>query len=321
MLRTARRRWTREMDGEIDGIALGDTGPLLLHGYTPPAGGKWKDDVIPGRLGAYDRQSGKELWVSPCEVGYGRGFGAGLGDEDDVVVLGPGSGGHLIARMSLSSGELLGAESIEPFDQAVVGGDLCMTLTPGRVTGLLTGPMLEVWSFRREGERYHLLGRDGAHVFVLYTDNKAKRQGVLRVEVESGEFVSELLPPELAVVHDMAVGGGVAVLLVGEGLKRAAAQERLFLLGVSTTEDGTVLWRDPIPEEGLGGMPDVSIRLDDGKLYVARDSLLDVRDVLTGRQLGEVTVPGLDEHIAWHVSQGAGLLAEETRVSVFEIPD
>jgi hypothetical protein len=33
-----------------------------------------------------------------------------------------------------------------------------------------------------------------------------------------------------------------------------------------------------------------------------------------------MTLPGLDERIAWQVSQGAGLLAEETRASVFELP-
>jgi hypothetical protein len=36
--------------------------------------------------------------------------------------------------------------------------------------------------------------------------------------------------------------------------------------------------------------------------------------------LGELTLPGLDERVAWKVSQGAGLLAEETRASVFELP-
>ena len=95
---------------------------------------------------------------------------------------------------------------------------------------------------------------------------------------------------------------------------------RIFLLAVSTDER-RVLWREPVPEEGLGGMPDVSISVDGGRVYVARDALLDVRDALTGRLLGGVTIPGLDEFIAWRVSSGAGLLAEETRVSVFEIPD
>jgi hypothetical protein len=317
MTRTARRRWTREMDGEIDGIALGNAGPVLIHGYDPPAGGKWIDDVIPGRLGAYARGTGEVLWVSPCEVGYGRGFGAGIGADDDCYVLGPASGGHLIARMSLSTGELLGAQSIEAFDQAVVGPDMCLTLTPGHVNGILTGEMLGVWSFQREGERYHLLGRDGDHALVLFTDRRSQRQGVLRVDMEMGEFAGELLPPELAAVHDMTVGEGVLVVLAGNGKRE---RDRLFLLGASTA-DGRVLWREQVPEESLGGMPDVSVGLSDGKLYVARDALLDVRDALTGRLLGEMTIPGLDEHIAWRVSQGAGLLAEETRVSVFEIPD
>ena len=88
MTRTARRRWTRELSSEVDGIAVGDTGPILLHGYDPPAGGMWIDDVIPGKLAALDRTSGEVLWASPCEVGYGRGFGAGIGNEDDVIVLG-----------------------------------------------------------------------------------------------------------------------------------------------------------------------------------------------------------------------------------------
>lgn len=318
MTRTARRRWTREMDGEIDGISLGTVGPVLIHGYDPPAGGKWIDDVIPGRLGAYHRQTGEPLWVSPCEVGYGRGFGAGLGAEDDLYVLGPGSGGHLIARMSLSTGELLGATAIDAFDQALVAPDVSLTVTPGRVTGLLTSAMLEVWQFQREGDRYHLIGRDGDQALVLFSDPKTGRHGVLKVDLELGDLRGVVLPPELGPVHDMAVGEGAVVLLVGT--PTSGGEERLFLLGASA-EDGRVLWREPVPEGGLGGMPNASIRLDGGRLYVARDAMLDVRDALTGRLLGMMTVPGLDEHVAWRVSQGAGLIAEETRVSVFEIPD
>jgi hypothetical protein len=304
------------MDGEIDGIALGPTGPVLIHSYDPPAGGKWIDDVIPGRLGAYDRQTGEARWISPCEVGYGRGFAAGMGREDDCFVLGPGSGGHLIARMSLSTGEILGAQPIEAFDTAQFGAEVSLTLTPARVSGILTPAMLEVWSYQREGHRYHMIGRDRDHALVLFTDKRTSRQGVLRLDLELGELAGELLPPELANVHDMAVGDGICVLLAGDG----GATEQLFLLGASA-DDGRVLWREAVPEESLGGMPDVILSLDGGKLYVGRDALLDVRDALTGRLLGEMTVPGLDEHLGWKVCQGAGLLAEETRVSVFEIPD
>ncbi|MCZ6597628.1 MAG: hypothetical protein O7B99_08325 [Planctomycetota bacterium] len=322
MTRTARRRWTREIEGEIDGIALIEAGPILLHCYDPPAGGKWIDNVIPGKLGAFDRNSGETLWVSPCEVGYGRGFGAGLGSENDAVVMGPSIKGHLIARMKLETGELIGAQDIQPFDHALVYGDLCFAVTPNRVTGIMTSAMLEVWSFQREGERYHLIDRDGDRLYVVFTDQKLRRQGVLWLEVDTGEFGAELLPPELGVIHDMAVGQGIAILLAGAAAPAPGA-ERLALLGVSLVGDsgGHMLWHEPVHEEGLGGLPDISIGLDSGKLYVARGALLIVRDALTGRALGETTVPGLDEHVAWKIEQGAGLLAEETRASVFEIPD
>ncbi len=94
MTSTARRRWSRELDNEIDGIAFAADGPVLLHGYDPPAGGKWLDDVIPGKLGALDRNTGELLWMAPCEVGYGRGFGAGVGARGQVLVLGPSANGH-----------------------------------------------------------------------------------------------------------------------------------------------------------------------------------------------------------------------------------
>ena len=49
--------------------------------------------------------------------------------------------------------------------------------------------------------------------------------------------------------------------------------------------------------------------------------LLEVRDQLTGRLLGDLVVPGLDEFVAWSVADGAFLVAEETRATVFEVPD
>lgn len=325
MARTAKRRWSREFTGEIDGIALGATGPVFLHGYDPPAGGKWIDNVIPGKLGAFDRNSGEPLWVSPCEVGYGRGFGSGLGDENDVVVLGPSIKGHRIARMARDSGELIGANEIEPFDQAIVAGDMCVTVTPGRVAGIMTTPMIEVWAYSRDGERYHLAGRDGERVFVVYTDSSVKRQGVLCLDVESGDFSSTFLAPELAVVHDFAVGDGVAILLVGNRapgkFTRASSKEELALAAFSSKGPEAVpLWRQTVANESSDELPDVSLSLDSGKVYVARGAMLEVLDALTGRSLGELTLPGLDERIAWQVSQGAGLLAEETRASVFELP-
>lgn len=324
MTRTARRRWSREFQGEIDGIALGDTGPVILHGYDPPAGGKWIDNVIPGKLGAYDRSSGEVLWLSPCEVGYGRGFGCGFGDEDDVVILGPSSQKHRIARMSLSSGELIGASEIGAFDQALAFGDVCLTVTPQRVTGILTSPMLEVWSYARDGERYHLVGRVGPHAYVVYTDTARKRQGVLRLDVESGEQVDTFLDPELPVIHDLVCGNDLAIVLAGNRVPPRPGQsggpEELRLEAFRTHESSAYsLWREVLADES-DELPDVSLSLDSGKLYLARGAMLEVRDGVSGRMLGELTLPGLDERVAWRVAQGAGLLAEETRASVFELP-
>jgi len=324
MTRTARRRWSREFQGEIDGIALGDTGPVILHGYDPPAGGKWIDNVIPGKLGAYDRASGDSLWLSPCEVGYGRGFGCGLGEEDDVVILGPSNQSHRIARMSLSSGELIGASEVGAFDQALVFGDVCLTVTPQRVSGILTSPMLEVWSYARDGERYHLVGRVGPHAYVVFTDTARKRQGVLRLEIESGEYVDTFLDPELPVIHDLVCAEDLAIVLSGNRVParpgHGGGPEELRLEAFRTRESSAFsLWREVLAEES-DELPDVNVSLDSGKLYLARGAMLEVRDGLSGRMLGELTLPGLDERVAWKVSQGAGLLAEETRASVFELP-
>jgi hypothetical protein len=324
MTRTARRRWSREFQGEIDGIALGDSGPVILHGYDPPAGGKWIDSVIPGKLGAYDRSSGEVLWLSPCEVGYGRGFGCGLGEEDDVVILGPSNQSHRIARMSLVSGELIGASEIGAFDQGLVWGDMCLTVTPQRVTGILTSAMIEVWKYARDGERYHLAGRVGPHAYVVYTDTARKRQGVLRLDMESGEHVDTFLDPERPVIHDLLCSEDLAVLLSGNRVPprpgQAGGPEELRLEAFRTRESSAFsLWREVLAEES-DELPDVSISLDSGKLYLARGAMLEVRDGVSGRMLGELTLPGLDERVAWKVSQGAGLLAEETRASVFELP-
>lgn len=325
MTRTARRRWSREFEGEIDGIAIGETGPVFVHGYDPPAGGKWIDNVIPGKLGAYDRSSGNQLWMSPCEVGYGRGFGSGLGDEGDVVVLGPSLKGHRIARMSCESGELIGAQEIQAFDQALVHGDVCVTVTPARVCGILTSPMMEVWSHSRGAERYHLASRDADRALVVYSHATSHKQGVLALDVQSGEFRGRFLEPEYPVIHGLVTGDGVAIVLVGDrpagGFRRKAARESLFLAAYSTRgEEAHALWREDVVNESVDELPDVAISLDSGKLYVTRSAMLEVRDALSGRLLGELTLPGLDERVDWQVSQGAGLLAEETRASVFELP-
>ena len=55
MTKTARRRWSREFTSEVDGIAIGSGGPVLVHLYDQPAGDKWIDDAIPGKLALLDQ--------------------------------------------------------------------------------------------------------------------------------------------------------------------------------------------------------------------------------------------------------------------------
>jgi len=339
--RSARRRWSREISSLVDGIAFGGDGPVLLHGYDPPAGGKWLDDVIPGKLGALSRQTGEIVWFSPCEVGYGRGFGAGFGGEGVAVVLGPGQSGHTIVRMSMESGELLGARSIEPFDEALVAADLCVCITAGRISGISTTDMVQTWSHACEGERYHIIGRAEDRVFVVYTIKSTGHQGVLALDAETGQQVGVLLEPRPGRVHGLVAGEGAVVILL-EDLASALPPSVLGEWMVELTEAGgdplascvsllalsptaiagdTPLWFEPLSDVEAGDLPDVDVTVDSGRVYVARGVLLEVRDALTGRRLGDLTVPGLDERVAWTVASGAGLLAEETRVSIFEIPD
>jgi hypothetical protein len=340
MTRSARRRFTKEIQSVVDGIAFGPVGPALLHVYDPPAGGKWADDVIPGKLAALDRHTGDTLWLSPCEVGYGRGFGAGFGGADDVVVLGPSAQGHRIVRMSLDSGELLGMGEVEAFDEALVGSDVCVVVTPRRVIGYATKGLDEAWEYSRPQERYHHVARSGSQLFVVYTHAQTGRQGVLRLDARSGEFQGEVASPRQPVIHGIAVNADGVVILTRD-LASALPEELQpqLMIELSRRTDGGVtdtlsllalppdaepgeapLWFSVLATQRGDELPDASIAADSGKLYVLRGALLEVRDTLTGRSLGEWAVPGIDEAVAWQVSQGAGLVAEEARVSVFELP-
>jgi hypothetical protein len=340
MTGTARRRWTRELESEVDGIAFGRTGPVLVHGYDPPAGGMWIDDVIPGKLGALDRHTGETLWSSPCEVGYGRGFGAGIGGEDDVIVLGPSTQGHRIVRMSLRNGELIGVADIEPFDEALVFGDLCYSVAPGRISTIVTAALTEAWDYSREGERYHHLVRSGDRAYVVFTSSASGRQGVLCLDAETGERLGLVLKPTLPVIHGLAVNEDGLVVLTRD-LSNALPREvvtqfmldlahrdvdatldtlSLLALALGSRPGDAPLWYEILSTQPVDDIPEVSITADSGKLYLVKGALLDVRDTLTGRRLGDWAVPGLDESIAWQVADGAGLLAEETRISVFELP-
>jgi outer membrane protein assembly factor BamB len=145
MTRTAKRRFSREITGIVDGIAFDPAGLVLVHHYDPPAGDMWIDDVIPGKLAALDRNTGELAWSSPCEVGYGRGFGAGFAQDGHAIVLGPTAKGHMLVRMSLQNGAFAGGVEIDTFDEALVGGELAITVTPKRVVAFETTKLTESW--------------------------------------------------------------------------------------------------------------------------------------------------------------------------------
>jgi len=349
MTRTARRRWSRELSTEVSGIAFGPEGPVLVHGFDPPAGGKWLDDVIPGKLAALDRNTGEPLWMAPCEVGYGRGFAAGFGALGQALVLGPSTHGHRMVRMSLENGELLEGNDISPFDESIVARDKCHCASAQRVFALDSLSLNETWEYAREGERYHGLARSGDRVFVTYTQDSAGmakssgpqfNTGVLILNATTGEYAGHLLRPSLASIHGICSTGGLVVLFT-ELIESVLGPERMgefaialgnhpgggnrdslsiLALREAHAAEGPPHWFKILETGPVGDIPEVSVSADNGKLYVERGAFLEALDALSGRALGDWTIPGLDMKIGWRVAAGAGLLAEETRVSLFELP-
>lgn len=341
MTRTARRRWSRELTTQVDGLCLPATGPILLHGYEEPVGGKWVADTIPGKMGAIDRNTGSTIWSNPCEVGYGRGFGAGFGRVHNAIVLGPGSSSHRAVRMDINTGELLMSRDIPAFDQALVFEDMCYCVMPDRVVAISTDDFHEVWSHRAKKQRFHMIARQGGRVFIVFSDLETKKQGVCVLDAETGDDGGTWIDPAVPVIHDIAAGPEAIVLLVEnlitalshKGMIAAATTlgdleeaghdtEGLALFALST--DGPA-GQAPLWFDFVGGTPedeiaDVTIGADSGKLYVTSGATCHVRDSLTGRALGSVAIPGLDEHVAWSVAEGAFLLGEETRISLYEVP-
>jgi hypothetical protein len=337
MTKTARRRWSREFTSEVDGIAIGGLGPVLVHLYDQPAGDKWIDDAIPGKLALLDRASGEPKWTSPCEVGYGRGFGAGFGRKNDVVVLGPSTSGNRIVRMSMETGELLDAAKLPVFDSALVGADMCVVAGLDRIAAYDSETLKELWRYQREGERYHAIARSGSRVFVLYSMKATKKRGVLALSAQKGRFDGIVVAPKQPTVYDVTADSGAVISLVDD-LESALPQEALLkLLSQSSDDDlgrrgpsllafapgasegDAPLWFEKLRFSDPDEAADLAISADSGKLYITTGAMVEVRDSLTGRKLGDMAVPGLDERVGWQVAQGAGLLAEETRVSIFEL--
>ena len=164
----------------------------------------------------------------------------------------------------------------------------------------------------------------------------------MALDAVSGEMVEIVIPPTLHAVHGLAVDGESMTLLTADvaghlsselaarflvelsGHENASGDivvDSLTLLGFSLAGgSGSAAWYEILSTGSDRNLPEVSITADCGKLYVVNGALVEVRDLLTGRALDDWTIPGLDEQVGWQVSHGAGLLAEEHRISVFELP-
>ena len=108
---------------------------------------------------------------------------------------------------------------------------------------------------------------------------------------------------------------------VGHVVEKQLAVEMVDLVGERARGDARDLAVDRIALAVEGFDPERGVRFESYCELRVKGALLEVRDQLTGRALGELVVPGLDEYVDWSVATGAFLLAEETRATVFEIPD
>jgi hypothetical protein len=245
--------------------------------------------------------------------------------------------------MSLANGELLQVAEIPAFDQAIVTPDLCVLVSARSVFAIDSRTLQHRWTHGNKGERYHRIGRvngaRGDFVYVVTSFNKNdKKQGLVALDAASGKQKELLVQPTQKVIHDLAVDARGVAMLVSDlysALPRDALLKHMaehpdddmqspplgiLALSPETPPASAHLWHEALEAPNDEELPEVSISTDSGRLYVIRGALLEARDLLTGRKLDQWAVPGLDERVAWRVSQGAGLLAEETRVSIFELP-
>ncbi|MHC4376786.1 MAG: outer membrane protein assembly factor BamB family protein [Planctomycetota bacterium] len=353
MTRSARRRWAAEIDSEIDGLALTTSGPIFAHVYDPPAGGKWAEDVIPSKLLAFDRASGERLWAAPCEVGYGRGFGAGLGPDGNLLVVGPTQAGHRAVQVSAETGEQLGGVDVPEFDEALVDGKSVLIVALTSLTRLDSASLEAKWGLQAKDDRFHSSATDGKTLFVAVSTKRNRSQGLRAYTVARGGKAGDILAQGQSTILGLGAEDGLVTVLV-EDLASALPEDlsRDYQLAKLMAEDGDdfgggslgggeggsagvvafawdatekraeAKWFLDLSSTGLEDDPgEASIRVDSGKLYVARGAMISVYDLLSGRPLGEAAVPGLDDFVAWDVADGALLVAEETRLSVYELPD
>jgi hypothetical protein len=147
----------------------------------------------------------------------------------------------------------------------------------------------------------------------------------LRLKASSGAFEAIMVEPIQPAIHGLAVDGESVAVLAGDlagALPREQALELLLsdaeasgearglgliALDAARASGARARWFERLDGQDSEDYPEVAVSIDSDTLYLA------------GRKLGEYVVPGLDDRVGWRVSQGAGLLAEEQRVSVFEL--
>src|SRR6185369_2212943 len=76
-----------------------------------------------------------------------------------------------------------------------------------------TEGLTEGWEHSRGGERYHHLARAGDKLFVVYTHSSTGRQGVMRLDAQTGEVEAEVLAPRQPVIHGITAHADGIVLL------------------------------------------------------------------------------------------------------------
>jgi hypothetical protein len=255
--------------------------------------------------------------------------------------MGPSSQGHRILRMSIETGELLGESAIKAFDEAIIRDEASVTITATKVTGISTLDLVEMWTYSRADERYHSVAFCGGKIFVVYSNANTRKYGLLALDAEDGSFDSVVIPSKLPMIHGIAGDGSTLVILTSDLMQALSPSDAgrfigelsmmseddvltdtLSLLAItgSHSEEDPALWWSVLATDPVEDIPEVSISADSGKLYVVSGAMLEVRDLLSGRSLGEWTVPGLDEQVCWSVGSGAGLLAEENRLTIYELP-
>ena len=241
--------------------------------------------------------------------------------------------------MSLSTGELEGVSNIPAFDDAVIGPDLCLCSTAGQLFAVDSETLEVVWEVgASEGRRFHHVRRAGDRALAVFSEVETGGHGVLSHDVSEGSDELMLVAPVQPTIHDLAVTGDVVVLttshldsllppdsaaeLAMEMEEQGGEEDKLSIVALRYDADpgDAPLWYRILASDEEDVPEEVALHADSGKVYLERGSYLEAMDALTGRQLGDWIVPGLDEMVAWGVADGAGLLAEESRVSLFELP-